>query len=304
MSCCESLLLSVPGLSSPFSPSCLIAGRNLELSVLLIKFPVCGIPFYLIILFFYLPSTDIQNRFSILTTLFSILFYCYYNMFFSHRFSINAGQVFFPLLTLSSFPKFQALQRSILSQIEKCKQLEHLDSSARDELNPVDVQAISKIMIYYQNQLEERRHKMQVRETVLKDLEAFMASLRKIQPSIKCPPDQPEIQGRALREAAQEVAHLAEEAERLDERLKTVSICLEDAECGREICCGKLVGTLDKELNAIYDSPSERELAEDKDLYKTFSRKNSELLKNIQDLRDRIDKIGLKDPTVPAVHKR
>ncbi|XP_066045092.1 nesprin-2 isoform X1 [Chamaea fasciata] len=203
--------------------------------------------------------------------------------------------------------ELMALQRSILSQIEECKQLEHLDSSARDELNPVDVQAISKIMIYCQNQLEERRHKMQLREAVIKDLEAFMASLRRIQSSIKCPPDppdQPEIQRRALREAAQEVSHMAGEAECLDECLKTANICLEDAECGGKTCCGKLVGTLSKELNAIHDPSSEQVLTEEKDLYETFSRKNSELLKNIQDLRDRIDKIGLKDPTVPAIHKR
>ncbi|RMB98642.1 hypothetical protein DUI87_24859 [Hirundo rustica rustica] len=200
--------------------------------------------------------------------------------------------------------ELMALQRSILSQIEECKQLEHLHSPARDELNPIDVQAICKIMVYCQNQLEERRPKMQIRETVVKDLEAFMASLRKIQSSIKGLPDQPEIQGKALREAEQEVAHMAEEAKCLDERLKTVNICLEDAECGRKTCCRKLVWTLSKELKAIYDPSSEQVLTEEKDLYKTFSRKNSELLKNIQDLRDRIGKIGLKDPTVPAIQKR
>uniref|UniRef100_A0A8C0UW16 Spectrin repeat containing nuclear envelope protein 2 n=1 Tax=Cyanistes caeruleus TaxID=156563 RepID=A0A8C0UW16_CYACU len=196
---------------------------------------------------------------------------------------------------------------SILNQIEVCKQLEHLDSSARDEFNPIDLQAASKIMIYYQNQLEEMSHKMQIRETVLKDLEAFMASLRKIQSSIKClsdPPDQPEVRGKALREAAQEVSHMAEEAKCLDERLKTVDICLEDAECGRRTCCENLVLTLSEELNVIYDPPSEQVLTEEKDLCKTFSRKNGELLKNIQDLRDRINKIGLKDPTIPAIQKR
>uniref|UniRef100_A0A8C0ZEM2 Spectrin repeat containing nuclear envelope protein 2 n=1 Tax=Cyanistes caeruleus TaxID=156563 RepID=A0A8C0ZEM2_CYACU len=199
------------------------------------------------------------------------------------------------------------LSLSILNQIEVCKQLEHLDSSARDEFNPIDLQAASKIMIYYQNQLEEMSHKMQIRETVLKDLEAFMASLRKIQSSIKClsdPPDQPEVRGKALREAAQEVSHMAEEAKCLDERLKTVDICLEDAECGRRTCCENLVLTLSEELNVIYDPPSEQVLTEEKDLCKTFSRKNGELLKNIQDLRDRINKIGLKDPTIPAIQKR
>ncbi|XP_027529961.1 nesprin-2 [Neopelma chrysocephalum] len=206
-----------------------------------------------------------------------------------------------------AYRELKELQRSILNQIEVCKQLEHLDSSARDEFNPIDLQAASKIMIYYQNQLEEMSNKMQIRETVLKDLEAFMASLRKIQSSIKCltdPSGQPEIQGKTLREAAQEVSHMAEEAKHLDERLKTVDICLEDAECGRKTCCENLVLTLSEKLNTIYDPPSEQVLTEEKDLYEIFSRKNSELLKNIQDLRDRINKIGLKDPTIPAIQKR
>ncbi|KAM7109858.1 nesprin-2 [Ciconia maguari] len=206
-----------------------------------------------------------------------------------------------------AYRELKELQRSILNQIEVCKQLEHLDSSARDEFNPIDLQAASKIMIYYQNQLEEMSHKMQIRETVLKDLEAFMASLRKIQSSIKCltdPSGQPEIQGKTLREAAQEVSHMAEEAKCLDERLKTVDICLEDAESGRKTCCQNLVLTLSEELNVICDPSSELMHTEEKDLYKIFSTKNSELLKNIQDLRDRINKIGLKDPTIPAIQQR
>ncbi|XP_009068906.1 PREDICTED: nesprin-2-like, partial [Acanthisitta chloris] len=206
-----------------------------------------------------------------------------------------------------AYRELKELQRSILNQIEVCKQLEHLDSSARDEFNPIDLQAASKIMIYYQNQLEEMSHKMQIRETVLKDLEAFMASLRKIQSSIRCLPDptgQPEIQEKALREAAQEVSHMAEEAKCLDECLKTVDICLEDAECGRKTCCENLVLTLSEELNATYCPSSEQALTEEKDLYKTFSRKNSELLKNIQDLCDRIKKVDLKDPTIPAIQQR
>ncbi|XP_064368021.1 nesprin-2 isoform X2 [Dromaius novaehollandiae] len=206
-----------------------------------------------------------------------------------------------------AYRELKELQRSILNQIEVCKQLEHLDSSARDEFNPIDLQAASKIMVYYQNQLEEMSHKMQVRETVLKDLEAFMASLRKIQFSIKHPVDpsgQPETQGKALRETAQEVSHMAEEAKRLDERLKRVDICLEDAECGRNTSCEKLVLTLSEELNEAHDHSGEQTLMEENDLYKIFSTKNSELLKNIQDLHDKINKIGLKDPTIPAIQQR
>ncbi|XP_069712839.1 nesprin-2 [Phaenicophaeus curvirostris] len=206
-----------------------------------------------------------------------------------------------------AYRELKELQRSILNQIEVCKQLEHLDGSARDEFNPLDLQAASKIRIYYQNQFEEMNHKMQIRETVLKDLEAFMASLRKLQSSIKClsdPQGQPEIQGNMLREAVQEVAHMAEKAKCLDERMKTVDICLEDAECGRKTSCEKVLQTLSEELNVTYDASSEQMLTEEKDLYKTFSTKNGELLKNIQDLRDRINKVGLKDPTIPAIQQR
>ncbi|XP_010221465.1 PREDICTED: nesprin-2 [Tinamus guttatus] len=206
-----------------------------------------------------------------------------------------------------AYRELKELQRSILNQIEVCKQLEHLDSSARDEFNPIDLQAASKIMVYYQNQLEEMSRKMQVRETVLKDLEAFMASLRKIQLSIKHPVDpsaQPETQGKALREASQEISHMAEEAKCLDERLRRVDICLEDAECGRKTCCEKLVLTLSEMLSEANDHSTQQMLMEENDLNKTFSTKNSELLKNIRDLHDKIDKIGLKDPTIPAIQQR
>ncbi|XP_075282973.1 nesprin-2 isoform X3 [Opisthocomus hoazin] len=206
-----------------------------------------------------------------------------------------------------AYRELKELQRSILNQIEVYKQLEDLDSSARDEFNPIDLQAASKIMICYQNQIEEMSHKMQICETVLKDLEAFMASLRKIQSSIKYltdPSGQPEILEKAWREVVQDVFHMAEEAKCLDERLKTVDICLEDAECGKKTCCENLLLTLSEELSAIYDPSSKQMLTEEKDLYKIFSTKNNKLLKNIQDLRDRINKIGLKDPTIPAIQQR
>uniref|UniRef100_A0A8C3BV29 Spectrin repeat containing nuclear envelope protein 2 n=1 Tax=Cairina moschata TaxID=8855 RepID=A0A8C3BV29_CAIMO len=206
-----------------------------------------------------------------------------------------------------AYRELKELQRSILNQIEVCKQLENPDSSARDEFNPIDLQAASKIMFYYQNQLEEMSHKMQIRETVLKDLEAFMASLRKIQSSIRCLTDssgQPEIQEKALREAAQEVSHMAKEAKCLDERLKAVDICLEDADCGGETWCEKLVLNLSEELTMTCGHSSDQMLTEENDLYKIFSTRNCELLKNIQDLCDRINKIGLKDPTIPAIQQR
>ncbi|XP_064278968.1 nesprin-2 isoform X2 [Passer domesticus] len=203
--------------------------------------------------------------------------------------------------------ELKMLQRSILEQIEECKQLEHLDSSAGDEVNPLDLRAARKVIINCKNQLEEVSHKMQNREAVIGDLEAFMASLKKIQSSIASlpdPPDQPEMQAKALREAAQEVSHMAEVAKCLDERLRSVNICLEDADHGRKTWCEKLVRALSRKLNAIYDPSSEQVPTEEKDLHKTFSRKNSELLKNIQDLRDKINNIGLKDPTIPAIQKR
>uniref|UniRef100_A0A8C3ID28 Spectrin repeat containing nuclear envelope protein 2 n=1 Tax=Chrysemys picta bellii TaxID=8478 RepID=A0A8C3ID28_CHRPI len=217
---------------------------------------------------------------------------------------------YFTLLTLLWFSQFQNVQSCIVNEIELCKQLENLDSSRGDEFNLIDLQAAREIVLKYKRQFEDLNHKMQVSETVLKELEAFLASLRRVKLSIEHATDssisdKPAVQGNTSKEAVQEeISLMKEKAKCLDERLQMVAICLEDAECGGKTCCEKLIAALSEKANKAFAHLSKQELIQENELQEIFSTRNNELLKNIQDLHDKINKIGLKDPTIPAVQQR
>ncbi|XP_034623710.1 nesprin-2 isoform X2 [Trachemys scripta elegans] len=208
------------------------------------------------------------------------------------------------------YGELKNVQSCIVNEIELCKQLENLDSSRGDEFNVIDLQAAREIMLKYKRQFEDLNHKMQVSETVLKELEAFLASLRRVKLSIEHATDssisdKPAVQGNTSKEAVQEeISLMKEKAKCLDERLQMVDICLEDAECGGKTCCEKLIAALSEKANKAFAHLSKQELIQENELQEIFSTRNNELLKNIQDLHDKINKIGLKDPTIPAVQQR
>ncbi|XP_074986041.1 nesprin-2 isoform X2 [Caretta caretta] len=208
------------------------------------------------------------------------------------------------------YGELKKVQSCIVNQIELCRQLENLDCSTGDEFNLIDLQAACEIMLKYKRQFEEMNHKMQVSETVLKELEAFLASLRRVKLSIEhatdsSVSDKPEVQGNTSKEAVQEeVSLMKEKAKCLDEHLQMVDIYLEDAECGGKTCCEKLIAALSEKANKAFVHLSKQELIQENELQEIFSTRNNELLKNIQDLHDKINKIGLKDPTIPAVQQR
>ncbi|XP_044871388.1 nesprin-2 isoform X3 [Mauremys mutica] len=208
------------------------------------------------------------------------------------------------------YGELKKVQSCIVNQIELCKQLENLDSSTGDEFNLIDLQAAREIMLKYKRQFEEMNHKMQASEMVLKELEAFLASLRRVKLSIEHATDssisdKPAVQGNTSKEAVQqEVSLMKEKAKCLDERLQMVDIYLEDAECGGKTCCEKLIAALSEKANKTFAHLSKQELIQENELQEIFSTRNNELLKNVQDLHNKINKIGLKDPTIPAVQQR
>uniref|UniRef100_A0A674JUY9 Spectrin repeat containing nuclear envelope protein 2 n=1 Tax=Terrapene triunguis TaxID=2587831 RepID=A0A674JUY9_9SAUR len=195
------------------------------------------------------------------------------------------------------YGELKNVQSCIVNEIELCKQLENLDSSRGDEFNLIDLQAAREIMLKYKRQFEDMNHKMQVSETVLKELEAFLASLRRVKLSIEHATDssiseKPAVQGNTSKEAVQEeVSLMKEKAKCLDERLQMADICLEDAECGGKTCCEKLIAALSEKANKAFAHLSKQELIQENELQEIFSTRNNELLKNIQDLHDKINKI-------------
>lgn len=147
-----------------------------------------------------------------------------------------------------------------------------------------------------------------MREDALDALEGFLASLRAAKlsaelpanpPASKTPEDTP-----AVSSAEEDILLMKEKARLLDERLRTLGINIKDAEEGESTTCERLVGALSVNLAAMGGQRKEEGPTEDKKLLEACSSKTHELFKNIQDIQNQISKIGLKDPTAPAVKHR
>ncbi|XP_061468359.1 nesprin-2 isoform X2 [Rhineura floridana] len=211
----------------------------------------------------------------------------------------------FSMLTNTSLPfkKVKKMGTSIANCIERCCLLEqHGPEGAK--VDPTEWEEINAVISKYKVRLEELGCKMQALETILRDLETFLAFLTRVKRSVdasaplSCTPKLTE------EVAPQEVSLMKREAKSLDERLRRVSVCLEDAESGKKISCEDLVAALPvKEIPAVAPA-GERDVDQNREAREEFVLKNSELFKNIQDVHDKISKIGLREPTIPAIQQR
>ncbi|XP_054546967.1 nesprin-2 isoform X3 [Talpa occidentalis] len=202
------------------------------------------------------------------------------------------------------------IQGFIAKQIERCSNLEQPGHLALMELQPLDLQATQNIIVKHRTQLEEMHHRVQMREDALKALEEFLATLRTTKNSVELAADlsASDTQGvpentLTVENKEGEIHLLKDKARHLDKHLKMLGVSFKDAEQGDDSSCEKLLSTLSEQLFETHGYGLQEELSEDK-LLETCIFKNNELLKNIQDVHNQISKIGLKDPTVPAVKQR
>ncbi|XP_066485712.1 nesprin-2 isoform X2 [Tiliqua scincoides] len=202
-----------------------------------------------------------------------------------------------------AFKRLTEMRKSVANCIEQCNRLEQ-GSLAGGKIVPIDRQAADAVIAEYRVLLEELGHKMQVIETILQDLETFLAFLRRFKKSVTSSGDASASQSPPQQEALQEISLMKKEAESLDKRLKQVNIDLEDAECGPKMCFEKMVAALDVKDKPAGGSVEEQKATQTCEAQEEFVWENSELLKNIQDIHDKISKIGLRDPTIPAVQQR
>ncbi|KAJ6658015.1 hypothetical protein lerEdw1_001674 [Lerista edwardsae] len=205
--------------------------------------------------------------------------------------------------TNRAFKRLKEMRMAIANCIEQCNRLEQ-SSLKGGKVVPIDRQAADMVIGEYKALLEELGRKMKVIEAILQDLETFLAFLRRAKESVKSSGDASATQGLFQPGALQEISLMKEEAKSLDKRLKQVNIDLEDAECGPKMCCEKMVATLDVKEKPAGGSVEEQKVAQTCGVQEEFIWENSELLKSIQDIHDKIDKIGLRDPTIPAVQQR
>lgn len=157
-------------------------------------------------------------------------------------------------------------------------------------------------------ELEAVNRKAEMREDALEALEGFLASLRAAKLSAQ-PPADPRASSAledtpAGRTVEEDILLMNEKAGPLDERLRMLGIDVKDAEGGEHTTCEKLLGAVPVRFSASPGQSEQEGLTEDKTLLEACSSKNQELFKNIQDIQNQIGKIGLKDPTAPAVKHR
>lgn len=189
--------------------------------------------------------------------------------------------------------------------------MEQLGNFALKELHPLDLRAAETIILKHRSQLEETNHRIQRSRDALRALEDFLASLKTAalpgglvtDPSASGTKVAPE-DTLTVKNKEGDIYLMKEKARHLDERLKMLNISFKDAGQGEDMSCEKLLNALAKPSLETRGSGRQEELMEEEKLLDTCIFKNNELLKSILEVQSQISKIGLKDPTVPAIKQR
>ncbi|KAL1790760.1 nesprin-2 isoform X2 [Sigmodon hispidus] len=206
------------------------------------------------------------------------------------------------------YQSLRDIRDSIAKQITICDNLKEPSDSVPRNLDTLDQCAVQDIVLKCRLQLETMNQKAEMKEDALEALEDFLASLRAAKFSAEPPADPPAPNALeetpAVRTVEKDILLMKEKAVPLDEHLRMLGISLKDAKGGASTTCEKLLGTISV---AFSDSPGQSKQegpTKDKAVLEACSSKNHELFKNIQDIQNQISKVGLKDPTAPAVKHR
>ncbi|KAI4540669.1 hypothetical protein MG293_009710 [Ovis ammon polii] len=209
------------------------------------------------------------------------------------------------------YQNLRNIQDSIVKQIETCKNLGQSGNFALKELHPLDLHVAQNIILKHRTQLEEMSHRVQKNKDALEALEDFLASLRAAGLSSELLTDHSASDSHGVpantltvEDKKREIHRMRDKARHLDERLKMLGISIKDTEQGENTSCEKLLDALSENLSETHCSGGQEEVTEEDKLLGACVFKNDELLKNIQDVHNQISKIGLKDPTVPAIKQR
>ncbi|XP_066128936.1 nesprin-2 isoform X3 [Saccopteryx bilineata] len=211
----------------------------------------------------------------------------------------------------SIYQNLKDIQDSIAKQIEICNSFEQSGNFALKELHPLDLLATRNILLKHSSQLEERNHRIQRSKDALRALEEFLTSLKTAEVPAELGTDLSAADTQAVPEntltvknKGGEIYLMKDKARHLDKRLKTLDISFKDTGWGEDTSCEKLIDTLSKHLFETRGYGGQEALTEEEKLIDNCTFKNTELLKNILDVHDQISKVGLKDPTAPAVKQR
>ncbi|XP_063803313.1 nesprin-2 isoform X2 [Pseudophryne corroboree] len=198
---------------------------------------------------------------------------------------------------------------NIGSVLQKIKDVQ---STFENEIQQYDELGASSMLDQYKMELQTDTEVMKEKETTLKSLETFMSSLEAVKMSIDAESivlaaDRIALQEklRNLESLEKDIYCLGQEAERLDDRLQAAEIILEDPEYREKTSCQKMISEFFQKLESAQQAVL-RELQDlqEKEAQETLNNSQETLCKHIEDIRDQIDNIGLKEPTIHAVQQR
>ncbi|XP_073465822.1 nesprin-2 isoform X5 [Aquarana catesbeiana] len=204
------------------------------------------------------------------------------------------------------------LASKIDSVLQEIKEVQTTFENEIQHCDSLDLSSTEPTLNQYKMELKATNELMRERETTLKALDNFLFSLKAAKASIDSEfavlvMDRETLleKQRNLEELEKDIYRLGQEAEKLDDNLQVAEITLKDPEYGGVTSCQKMITTFfDKLENAQQAVLRDLQSLQESEELKTLNNRQRALCKNIEDIQDQIDKIGLRDPTIHAVQQR
>ncbi|XP_064421198.1 nesprin-2-like [Latimeria chalumnae] len=187
-----------------------------------------------------------------------------------------------------------------------------MESKTATQLDPRDLPIIHKILQAYQKNFEELYLQVQNSEEAFASLESFLTKLRAANSNVGGLLDSSNLDFDMLQKSKmvldklqQTISPMVDKAMSLDSMLNKSSVHLKEAESGKRTCCSDLIAELKQKLEGAYENLKlQGEILQQKELQKNFLTKIDDLVSNLQEIFDKVDKMGLNDSTIPAVQQR
>ncbi|MGH0177112.1 UNVERIFIED_CONTAM: hypothetical protein FKN15_007354, partial [Acipenser sinensis] len=204
------------------------------------------------------------------------------------------------------------LQRRIQRNIRNSSAFEKLESPAAAGLDPRDQQAIQSIVLVCKNKLEEMDHSVYDSEVAMKTLEAFLASLRTAENDIdrlQAAPSSDVVslcKSKVELEAIQQdINFMRDKAVHIDELLNKAEIRLQEAEFSKGMTCQQMIAVLSQKLEDTREFIMKHEQnLQQEEVLRTILVKKNALMTRLQEVQQKTDSEGLKEPTLPALQQR
>ncbi|XP_069805263.1 nesprin-2 isoform X2 [Dendropsophus ebraccatus] len=197
---------------------------------------------------------------------------------------------------------------TILQEIKDVKNTFETEIQQLDSLDALSTEPISQ----YKTELQATNEAIMQRETTLKSLGVFLSTLKATKMSIEAGFPMPGMDRTTLQEKQlslesleKDIYLLGQEAEKLDDSMQAAGIVLEDPENRGETSCKKMISGFFEMLESAQQAV-QREIQnlQETVTLEQLNQRVKDFCKDIEEIQNQIDQVGLKDPTIHAVQQR